>query len=95
MCHMGAPHDVNQRDLRLRSREIMDAVERGASFTVTRDGRRIGELIPLRTPKRFVSRDDFAQASRTMPAIDPDRFRADLDALVDPSSVDPFDRAGR
>ena len=35
-----------QRDLRSRSREIMDAVERGESFTVTGDGYQIGELIP-------------------------------------------------
>jgi antitoxin (DNA-binding transcriptional repressor) of toxin-antitoxin stability system len=31
-----------------RSREIMDAVDHGQSFTVTRDGHRFGELIPLR-----------------------------------------------
>ena len=37
---------ITQRDLRSRSREIMDAVEHGQSFIVTRDGHRIGELIP-------------------------------------------------
>lgn len=95
MWHMSESHEVNQRDLRMRSREIMDAVERGESFTVTRDGRGIGELVPLRRPKRFVSRDDFARASRTMPAIDPDRFRADLDAVIDPHLDDPFERARR
>ena len=41
--------EITQRDLRSRSREIMDAVEHGQSFTVTRDGRHIGELIPLQS----------------------------------------------
>jgi len=36
--------EITQRDLRSRSREIMDAVEHGQAFTVTRDGHQIGEL---------------------------------------------------
>ena len=40
--------EITQRDLQSRSREIMDAVEHGQSFTVIRDGHHIGELIPLR-----------------------------------------------
>ncbi len=92
---MSAQNEVSQRDLRMRSQEIMDAVERGESFTVTRDGRKIGELVPLRRPKRFVSREDFARASRNMPAIDADRFRADLDAAVDPYPTGPYEQAAR
>jgi antitoxin (DNA-binding transcriptional repressor) of toxin-antitoxin stability system len=46
--------EITQRDLRTSSREIMDAVEHGQSFTVTRDGHRIGELIPLRRRRRVV-----------------------------------------
>jgi antitoxin (DNA-binding transcriptional repressor) of toxin-antitoxin stability system len=42
----------------------MDAVEHGQSFTVTRDGHQIGELIPLRRRRRFVSRQEFAVMSR-------------------------------
>lgn len=79
----------------MRSREIMDAIERGESFTVTRDGREIGELIPLRSPKRFVSREAFARASRHAPVVDPDLLRADIDAIVDPHFDDPFERAAR
>lgn len=90
---MGRTHDISQRDLRMRSREIMDAVERGESFTVTRDGREIGELIPLRRPVRFISRDVFARASRSLPLIDADSFTADLDAAVDDAPTDPFERA--
>ena len=73
----------------------MDAVERGESFTVTRDGREIGELIPLRRPKRFVPRADFVHASRQLPVVDADRFRADLDAAIDSTLDDPFERVSR
>ena len=41
--------EITQRDLRSRSREIMDAVEHGQGFTVTRDGHpRRADCIPAR-----------------------------------------------
>ena len=60
---MSSQPEITQRDLRMRSKEIMDAVERGQAFTVTRDGHRIGELVPLRQRRRFVSRAEFAATS--------------------------------
>lgn len=92
---MSLAASVNQRDLRTRSREIMDAVEHGESFIVLRDGRAIGELIPARSPKRFVAREDFARASATMPAINPKQFKADIDAVLDSDLNDPFEQAVR
>jgi prevent-host-death family protein len=82
---------ISQRDLRQRSKEIMDAVQRGESFTVTRDGHEIGQLVPLRHRGRFVPRERFALASRTGAAVDVERFRADVDAVVDQDVVDPYD----
>jgi antitoxin (DNA-binding transcriptional repressor) of toxin-antitoxin stability system len=35
----------------------MDAVENGQTFTVTRDGHRMGELVPLRHRRRCVPTD--------------------------------------
>jgi prevent-host-death family protein len=89
---MDVQAQISQRDLRMRSKEIMDAVERGQSFTVTRDGHEIGELVPLRRPRRFVSRAEFAEASRATPEIDLAAFRADQDAAYDQGTVDPFAR---
>lgn len=43
---MSAQPEITQRDLQNRSKEIMDAVQGGQSFAVTRDGHQIGELIP-------------------------------------------------
>ncbi|MDN5761182.1 MAG: prevent-host-death protein [Microlunatus sp.] len=84
--------EISQRDLRLRSKEIMDSVERGHSFTVTRDGHQIGELVPLRRRRTFVPKEVFLAGFVDTSPIDPDRFRADLDAIVDPEICDPYDR---
>jgi len=83
---------ISQRDLRLRSKEVMDAVERGESFTVTRDGREIGELVPLRRRQRFLPRADFVHGSRIVVDLDPDAFRHDLDTVIDDSVHDPYGR---
>lgn len=84
--------EITQRDLRNRSRAIVDAVERGQSFTVIRDGRRIGELIPLLRRRRFVTRELFSAMSRGAPSIDVDTFRADQEAALDHRKADPYDR---
>jgi prevent-host-death family protein len=89
---MAAQPEITQRDLRNRSKEIMDAVENGQAFTVTRDGHQIGELVPLRRRRRFVPREEFAAMSRNAPAIDLDAFRADQDATADHETADPYER---
>lgn len=75
--------EITQWDLKARSREIMDAVEHGQSFTVTRDGHRIGELVPIRRRRNFVSRQEFATMSRNAPANSPVAFRADQDVSAE------------
>jgi prevent-host-death family protein len=92
MVSMTAQPEITQRDLRNRSKEIMDAVENGQAFTVTRDGHRIGELIPLRRRRRFVPRQEFAAMSRSAPAIDLGTFRADQEAAFDHDTSSPYDR---
>lgn len=84
--------EISQRDLRTRSREIMDAVEHGQSFTVTRDGHRIAELIPLRRRRRLVSREEFVAMSRNAPAVDLAAFRADQRAALDDEFGSPYER---
>jgi prevent-host-death family protein len=89
---MSAQPEITQRDLRNRSKEIMDAVEGGQGFVVTRDGHRIAELLPLRGRQRFVSRQAFAAMSRSAAEIDVAAFRADQDAASGQALDDPFDR---
>ena len=89
---VSAIESINQRDLRLRSRAVMDAVEQGHSFVVTRDGREIGQLIPLRRRRRFILRAEFAAGSSHLPAVDPQRFRADQEHSFVQTWDDPYDR---
>lgn len=89
---MTSQPEITQRDLRNRSKEIMDAVENGQAFTVTRDGHQIGELIPLRRRRRFVPRQEFAAMSHGAAAPSIEAFRADQDAAFDNDMGDPYDR---
>ncbi|GAB2458998.1 hypothetical protein GCM10027162_63810 [Streptomyces incanus] len=70
----------------------MDAVQGGQAFTVTRDGHQIGELVPLRRRRRFVSRGEFAAMSRSAPDNSLDAFRADQDATAEQEADDPYGR---
>lgn len=76
----------------MRSKEIMDAVEQGRSFTVTRDGREIGELVPVRRRRTFVPAEEFVVLGRGLGALDAERFRDDIDTLFDTSFSDPYAR---
>ncbi len=89
---MSIQAEISQRDLRLRSKEIMDAVEHGESFTVTRDGRAIGALAPLPRRPRFLGRAEFAAHSHSAPVVDLAQFRADQDDSIDQSLDDPYAR---
>ncbi len=81
--------EVTQRELRNRSGEIMRALDRGDRFVVTRRGVPVGELTPVGR-HRTVSAAALLEALANLPALDPDRLRADLDAVAD---QDPAPRA--
>jgi prevent-host-death family protein len=83
-----AAHEITQRELRNDSGSIMRGVERGESYTITRNGTPIARLIPLRR-RTIVPRAEVMAAFASAPVVDADRFRADLDAHLE---HDPFDR---
>lgn len=74
--------EITQRELRNRSGDIMRALDRGVAFVVTRNGVPVGELAPLRV-RQFVSTEAALAAFAGAPAIAADRFRADIDAVLD------------
>jgi len=76
------PREITQRELRNDSGEIMRALDRGESFIVTRNGAPVGELIPLRR-RQFVSAEVVLGAFAGVARIDPARFRADVDSVLD------------
>jgi prevent-host-death family protein len=70
---------ITQRELRNDGGEIMRRLDQGESFVITRNGVPVGELTPLRR-HRFLAASAVVAIFRNAPAIDPDRFRADVDA---------------
>jgi prevent-host-death family protein len=80
---------ISQRELRNASGDVMRALSRGESFTITSNGAPVGELTPIR-PRRFVDAHEALAAFAGAPRVDPDRFRAEIDAELD---QDPAPRA--
>jgi len=79
---------INQRELRNESAKVLREVQAGQVITVTRNGEPVAELRPIQ-PRRFVSRAAIAEAAERARRIDFQRFREELDAVVDPS-VEPL-----
>lgn len=73
---------ITQRELRNESGEIMRALGRGETFVVTRNGVPVGELMPLRR-RQFVSAEAAVAMFAGAPVIDAERFRVDVDELLD------------
>src|SRR5512139_2713781 len=74
------PKTIAQRDLRNDNAKIIDAVTRGETFIVTRNGEPVAELRPIRGSRRtFISRDEVASLALADVRIDHRRFRDDLD----------------
>jgi prevent-host-death family protein len=74
---------VTIRELRNRGGEVVDRVEGGERVTVTRDGRPVAELRPLRP--RGVTAAMLLERWRRLPSVDADALRRDVDGVVDQS----------
>ncbi len=70
------------RELRNRGGEVVDRVAAGESMTVTRDGRPVAELRPVRA--RGLNARTLLERWHRLSVVDPVTFRADLDTVVDP-----------
>ncbi len=82
-CYAGrVSEQISQRELRNDSGRIMRALDDGSSFVITRNGRPVGELRPLRR-HRFVDAVTVAEVFRHAPPLDWEAMREDLDRHVD------------
>jgi prevent-host-death family protein len=72
--------DVTIRELRNNGGEIVDRAARGERIVITRSGRPVAELRPLR---RALSAEELVDRWRHLPRVDPVKLRADLDELLD------------
>lgn len=71
------------RELRNHGSEVLERVLRGETLTVTRGGSPVAELRPL--PRKPLTASALLARWRRLPHVDPDRLRADLDTVLDPS----------
>jgi prevent-host-death family protein len=78
-----ADQEISIRDLRNHGGQVVDRAAAGESLTITRSGRPVAELRPLR--RQALKATVVLERWRRLPPVDPRRLREDLDAIVDPS----------
>jgi prevent-host-death family protein len=89
---------ISQRELRNDSGKIMRRVEQGETFTVTRNGVPVADLVPHDRAgpdrrRRFVPVGEIGAAAKALPNWNVQRFTAELDLLdnaVDDRDADPW-----
>ena len=74
--------EVTIRDLRNHGGDVVDRVAAGERLVVTRDGKPVAELRPVRT--RGKSASLLLARWRRLPPVDGPALRGDLDANIDP-----------
>ncbi len=83
---------ISQRDFRNGSAAVLDAVEAGATFRITRNGTAVAELRPV-SRRRPKTAEELVEDQRHRPRVDYSRMRAEADAVfADGLSDDPFER---
>jgi prevent-host-death family protein len=80
---LGDTADVSIRELRNHGGEVVDRVARGERVTVTRRGKPVAELRPLRSSSVPIA--ELMRRRAHLPLVDPDELRRDLDSVIDAS----------
>lgn len=70
---------ITQAELRNSSASVMDALEGGDDFIITRNGRPVGELRPIHSPRDVVIADLKARMARFADAGSAEEERAEVD----------------
>ncbi len=74
---------VTIRELRNHGGDVVDRVAAGERVIVTRSGKPVAELRPLRS--KALTSTELLRRWRRLRPVDPIRLRADLDAVIDSS----------
>ena len=69
---------ISQREFRNNSAAVMDAVEAGEVYHVTRNGVEIAEVRPV-TRRRRLTAEELVERHRRLPRVDRDRMRGEAD----------------
>ena len=75
--------EVTIRELRNHGGEVVDRVARGEQITITRGGKPVAELLPVR-PQSLTAETLLARWHR-LPPVDYNAMRAELDEVLDPA----------
>jgi prevent-host-death family protein len=75
--------EVTIRELRNHGGDVVDRVAAGERIVVTRSGRPVAELRPVRGGRLTASA--LLQRWRRLPPLDPNALRRDVDATLDPA----------
>ena len=75
---MAAVKVISQREFRNNSAAVMDAVEAGETYHVTRNGVEIAELRPLSRRRRLTA-EELVERHRRLPRVDYARMRQEAD----------------
>jgi len=75
--------DVSIRELRNRGGDVVDRVAAGERVTVTRSGKPVAELRPMRSGG--VTAAELLTRWSRLPAFDAAALRRDIDAALDPT----------
>jgi prevent-host-death family protein len=71
---------ISQREFRDNSAAVMDAVEAGEVYHVTRNGVEIAEVRPV-TRRRRLTAEELVERHRRLPRVDRDRMRDEADGF--------------
>lgn len=73
---------ISQREFRNNSAAVMDAVEAGETYHVTRNGVEVAELRPL-SRRRRLSAEELVEKHRRLPQVDAAQMRQEADEFFD------------
>ncbi|MEU4195925.1 type II toxin-antitoxin system prevent-host-death family antitoxin [Kribbella sp. NPDC026611] len=86
---------ISQREFRNNSAAVMDAVEAGETYHITRNGQEVAELRPL-TKRRRPTAEELIARHRRLPRIDAAALRKEADEFFGSEDRvgddDPFER---
>jgi prevent-host-death family protein len=75
--------EVTIRELRNHGGAVVDRVAAGERVIVTRNGRPVAELRPVRSAG--LTATTLLERWRRLPPMDPDALRRDIDSVIDPT----------
>ncbi|MBW1597504.1 type II toxin-antitoxin system Phd/YefM family antitoxin [Streptomyces sp. JJ38] len=71
---------ITQREFRNNSAAVMDAVEAGETYYITRNGNEVAELRPIHRKPRLSARE-LVERHRRLPRVDYARMREEAEEL--------------